>query len=633
MSEQFADLMEPVARRLLGKLNAEMSNKNELRFGSKGSLSIDLRKGTYYDHEAGEGGGVLDLIKRKTRGADPYEWMRAQRLIEDAIFDYRDENGALLFQVIRRPGKKFSQRQPNGAGGWVWNLNGVRRVLYRLPELLAGSGVAFIPEGEKHVDALMARDLAATCNPGGAGKWRDEYSEFLRGRDVIILPDNDDAGNKHAQRIAQSLAGIAARIRMLPLPRLAPKGDILDWFEEDGSTEELQQLAAATKDWSPEEAGSVKAEQTDASKGLRLVAFDDIKLSAQRRCLVKGLIPRVGLVVVWGPPKSGKSFWVFDLVMHIALGWEYRGRRVQPAPVIYCAFEGQAGFEARVEAFRQRFLQDYREPVPFYLEPVTLDLIKDHKKLIALIRATLGESTPGVLVLDTLNRSLTGSESSDEDMAAYIRAADAIRSAFECAVIIVHHCGIAGTRPRGHTSLGGANDAQIAVKRDAAHNIIATVEWMKDGAEGDSIASVLEVLTVGQDEDGEDITSCVLLPVSEAEAKHATKGVWPRKLRPVHQAIMDALVKHGIGHQIGDTKVRAVALEAARERHKQTYISTGDGDRKDAERAAWNRNFKKARDLDLIRAEVIGGEELIWLAEPFIVLPIPPDGPDGHGHP
>ena len=302
-------------------------------------------------------------------------------------------------------------------------------------------------------------------------------------------------------------------------------------------------------------------------------------------------------MIVWGPPKSGKSFWVFDLVMHIALAWQYRGRRVQPAPVVYCAFEGQSGFEARVEAFRQHFLQDHQEPVPFYLEPVTIDLVKDERKLIALIRTTLGESCPGVLVLDTLNRSLAGSESKDEDMAAYVRAADAIRMAFECAVIVVHHCGIEGTRPRGHTSLTGAADAQIAVKRDAVHNIIATVEWMKDGPEGDSIASALEVLIVGQDEDGEDITSCVVLPVSDAEAKRAAaKPGWSARLRLLHQVVTDTLVEHGIEHHVGDTKVRAVALETARERHKQIYVGTGDGDRKAAERSAWNRNFRQARE-------------------------------------
>src|SRR5215213_6257314 len=101
--------------------------------------------------------------------------------------------------------------------------------------------------------------------------------------------------------------------------------------------------------------------------------------------------------------------------------------------------------------------------------PTRVDLVQDHKALIASIKGQLVEDeTPVAVVLDTLNRSLRGSESSDEDMSAYVNAADAIREAFQCAVVVVHHCGIDGTRPRGHTSLTGAVEAQLAVKRDAA---------------------------------------------------------------------------------------------------------------------------------------------------------------------
>jgi hypothetical protein len=114
-------------------------------------------------------------------------------------------------------------------------------------------------------------------------------------------------------------------------------------------------------------------------------------------------------------------------------------------------------------------------------------------------------------VLDTLNRSLGGPED-DNHMPAYVRAADAIREAFNCAVIIVHHCGVDGTRPRGHTSLTGAADAQLECKRDTAGNITVKVEWMKDGPEGDVITSKLEPITVGEDEDGDEITSCVVVP-------------------------------------------------------------------------------------------------------------------------
>lgn len=260
---------------------------------------------------------------------------------------------------------------------------------------------------------------------------------------------------------------------------------------------------------------------TEARKSksrIRLVPFKDIKLGTERRYLVKGLIPRTGLVIVWGPPKCGKSFWTFDLVMHVALGWEYRGRRVQQGPIVYCAFEGQKGFEARVEAFRQQHLDNKDiEDVPFHLQPVTLDLVRDGPGLVEAIRSSLGQRGPVAVVLDTLNRSLRGSESSDEDMSEYVRAADAIRETFDCAVIIVHHCGVEGTRPRGHTSLTGAADAQISVKRDYQKNIIAEVECAKDGPQGDQIVSKLEDAEVGTDEDGEPITSCHVVPAEAAE--------------------------------------------------------------------------------------------------------------------
>ena len=154
--------------------------------------------------------------------------------------------------------------------------------------------------------------------------------------------------------------------------------------------------------------------------------------------------------------------------------------------------------------------------MPFYLQPVTLDLVKEAPELIRVIRRALGNVKPVVIVLDTLNRSLRGSESSDEDMSAYIRAADSLREAFDCAVIIVHHCGLDGTRPRGHTSLTGAADAQLSVSRDAGGNIVMTVEYMKDGAEGDAIVSRLETVEVGRDEDGDPITSCVVLPTEDS---------------------------------------------------------------------------------------------------------------------
>jgi hypothetical protein len=278
----------------------------------------------------------------------------------------------------------------------------------------------------------------------------------------------------------------------------------------------------------------------DPGPRLKLVAFGDIKVGTEPRYLVRGIIPRIGITVAWGPPKCGKTFWVFDVVMHVALGWLYRDKPVQQGTVVYCAFEGQFGISARIEAFRQRYLAEHGEAVPLYLMSVSIDLVKDHRELIADIIAQ-GEA-PIVVVLDTLNRSLAGSESRDEDMSAYFNAASAIRSAFDCAVLIVHHCGIDGSRPRGHTSLTGGCDAQLAIKRDAADNVTITVEEMRDGPTGEVITCKLEPITVGLDREGEPITSCVVVP---AEATLTAEARGPR-LTANQQSMLNILEDAGL---------------------------------------------------------------------------------------
>src|SRR5262249_4516093 len=142
------------------------------------------------------------------------------------------------------------------------------------------------------------------------------------------------------------------------------------------------------------------------------------------------------------------------------------------------------------------------------------------------------------VVIDTLNRSLYGSETDDEDMADYIRAADAIHVAFNCVTPIVHHCGIAANRPRGHTSLTGACDAQIAVAKDENDgNVTTTVEFMKDDEAGESVVSELKVVNLGLDDDEEPITSCVIVPTGESAA--AAKPT--KKLSPLQTAALRAL--------------------------------------------------------------------------------------------
>lgn len=290
-------LLEPVARHLWGEPNAQHSKANELRFGTNGSKSVDLEKLQWYDHEAQVGGSTLQLIKHVEGCPDrkaQYDWLRRNGFIGGEVanvptgrevikvmkscpapetpatepatpspkprktpsrivetYDYRDERGDLLMQAVRLEPKSFRQRRPDG-NGWSWSVKDVRVVPYRLPELLAApDAVVYLVEGEKDADRLASLGLVATTNAGGAGKWKVSHSEFLRGRSVVILPDNDTPGRAHAQQSLKNLRGIAADVRIVKLPGLPDKGDVSDWLDAGGTVEELVDMHASAAPTAP----------------------------------------------------------------------------------------------------------------------------------------------------------------------------------------------------------------------------------------------------------------------------------------------------------------------------------------------------------------------------------------------
>ncbi|MGH3054460.1 MAG: AAA family ATPase, partial [Gaiellaceae bacterium] len=150
----------------------------------------------------GAGGGYVSLARALGIEMEPES--RGKVI---ATYDYRDESDTLLYQVERLEPKRFRQRRPDGKRDWIYKLDGVRRVPYRLPDLLPAlvEAFVFIVEGEKDVDALYLLGLVATCNPGGAGKWRAEYNPHLAGRHVVVIPDADEPGRRHADDIVRHL--------------------------------------------------------------------------------------------------------------------------------------------------------------------------------------------------------------------------------------------------------------------------------------------------------------------------------------------------------------------------------------------------------------------------------------------
>jgi hypothetical protein len=161
-----------------------------------------------------------------------------------AEYPYTDESGKLLYQNVRYEPKDFRQRCPDGNGGWTWKLGDVRRVLYRLPEVLAATDILFV-EGEKDADTGKALGFSATTS-GAVGTWQDEFSEPLRGKRIVIIADVDAPGRKHAEQVARSLHGKAQSVTVLELPNAK---DLSEWTEHGGTRELLANMIQVAPEW------------------------------------------------------------------------------------------------------------------------------------------------------------------------------------------------------------------------------------------------------------------------------------------------------------------------------------------------------------------------------------------------
>jgi hypothetical protein len=226
---------------------------------------------------------------------------------------------------------------------------------------------------------------------------------------------------------------------------------------------------------------------------------------------------------------------------------------------------------------------------------------------------------PRVVVLDTLNKSISGSESKDEDMAAYIRAAESIRNAFDCLVIIVHHCAWDESRPRGHSSLPGAVDVQIRIERnEQSGTLTATVELMRDGPEGGQVHLRAEEIVVGYDKKNhKDLTSLALV-ADDAPAPGAPgkKRGRPDVHTPVFLKALSDCIGRGGRNFIPDgvDTVRAVELNRVAAEFHRRYVASGDPDKaREAERKTFDWCVTKAREEGRIQAMCDASDiPLVW---------------------
>lgn len=388
-----------------------------------------------------------------------------------ATHDYYGPDGDLVMQTVRYHPKGFSQRQPDGFGGWVWNLKGIdERPLYRLPHVLdavTSGATIWIVEGEKDVEALEREGHVATCNPMGAGKWRPEHTRWLTGAAAVeIIADDDEPGRAHAQAVAAALSPVVDEVRTW-LPAAGCK-DIAEMLGRGWPVARLRPFSPPLE----------RTDDTEPSRLRRnLLIGDQILELPPVQWLVDGVIQADGLTVVYGPPKSYKTFVTLDMALHIANGMPWRGLATQAAKVLYVVAEGAPGVGPRARAWCRRHGGTLANLAWITVAPDLYNSATEYAELGDIA----AEHGVALVVIDTLARSMPGAEeNSAKDMGTVVSRLDRLKEHAGCAVIIVHHTGKDAARGmRGSNALQGAVDTSLEITGDT-HAVNARVVDQKN---------------------------------------------------------------------------------------------------------------------------------------------------------
>jgi len=509
-----ASYIETVAKAYWGEPNQKRGHT--LRWGTHGSREVDLRKGTWFDFEANEGGGVVDLVRanegatimgsipdilEKKFGIQKQAQVKLQPArFMSAVYDYTDEHGEVVYQIRRYEPKTFRQVRPDGNGGWLHNLDGVTPVPYRLHDMLARPDMpVFIVEGEKAADRLARHGIVATTNNGGAKNWKPELNQWFEGRNVVILPDNDEAGRAHADTVVANIFDGAAAVKVVELSGLADKGDVVDYLAGGRDIEDVlsEVKAAPTLGEAPavdvvadnDNAGEPEREYYDFVDEDYLISMPPVSWAVGDGD--HGLITAHGLSMIYGAPGSGKSFITLDMALCQAHGIEWQGMPTKQGDVLYIAGEGVGGLGKRVKAWKMS--HGLGASGHFHMLPLAVNFRDqaDIEKLMYSIERLDRQWT--CIYVDTLARALLGAdENSSQEAGLAVSAADALKHAFDCAVVFVHHSGKNSDRgARGSSAILGAVDTSVIVVKDE-QTVTMRIEKQKDAEMIDDITLLME---------------------------------------------------------------------------------------------------------------------------------------------
>jgi len=444
------------------------------------------------------------------RAARPKPVANAVEIGRHAYVYTTADSQKILAQVIRidlSDGDK-TYRQRNAAGEWK---SPEVRPLYALPGLVLASSVVLV-EGEKCADTLNAQGIIATSLMGGSATILDKSDlEPLRGKQVILWPDNDDAGRAFMRLLGGRLRAMGCDVRSVEVPAGRPP----KWDAADAAPGEAAGLVSAAKvNPEPLVPGSLALVPAAGPHTMAFLSVRQLLDAKPPRWLVKGVLPEASLSCIIGPPGGFKSFVAIGLALALTHGRDWYGHKVNGGPVLYVAGEGQVGVAQRVRGWLQTREGDLE--TPFITVPQGVAMPTD--QLDEMIAGVLSMPVrPVLIILDTLARCFgIGDENSSTDMGQFIAACDKLRRETESCVLIVHHTGKDVARgARGSSALTGAVDCLMAVKRDGKSMYAKVIcQKQKDAAEfGDVALMGTEVTLEGiEDEDGAPLTTLVLVP-------------------------------------------------------------------------------------------------------------------------
>ena len=455
---------------------------DEVFWGTQSARKINTQTGTWFDHETAQGGGIADLIRTFAPLANPAEWLRdncnarideparvngaraAKHVLARREYAYKHADGTLNLTVTRIDfsdgTKTFAQRSSSGAK--PRDDHDYESTPYLLDKFGAAEKkrIIFIAEGEKACDALAQIGLLSSCNPGGAGNWQAHLARHFAERDVVVLPDNDAAGQRHAEQVVASLLPQCKSVRCVTLPNLPHKGDAHDWCRAGGTAAELMQLAKASSALTMSEAADIKTP-------LRALTLGDLLEREPAAWLLEGIIEEQSLSCIWGDPGSYKTFLALDMALHIAHGKEWYGSGVTKGLVVYVAGEGVAGLRKRVAAWHQHHERTVSDAEFILIEEPAMLNAAGEQQLLQTVEALRADRRVRLVVFDTLARCNAGDENTPEGMGEIIRTLDGLRGHWPgSSTLLIHHQGKdAGKNLRGHSSLYGALDTSLRVRK------------------------------------------------------------------------------------------------------------------------------------------------------------------------